>query len=175
MENKTERICNGLDAFVKSLGRIFMWSNGLLLMVIIVQVVLRYVFKSGFIALEELQWHLYALGIMTGISCAMERDVHIRVDVISSRLSGRTRQMFELAGILFLLLPFLVIIFHQSLDFVHEAWRTGERSVSPMGLPFRWLVKSLIPFGFGLMILTTVSRMIRTANALIGGKHHGAQ
>jgi TRAP-type mannitol/chloroaromatic compound transport system permease small subunit len=82
--------------------------------------------------------------------------------------------MLELAGILFLLLPFLGIIFHQSLDFVHEAWRTGERSVSPMGLPFRWLVKSLIPFGFGLMILTAVSRMIRTANDLLGGKHHGA-
>lgn len=161
-----EKLCNVIEKFVERIGHIAMWSNGLLILIIILQVVLRYAFHNGFVALEELEWHLYAIGIMVGTSYAMIKDVHIRVDLIHANLSDRKQQFIELFGILFLLLPFLCIIFHQSLDFTHEAWRMGERSSSPMGLSFRWVIKAFIPFGFGLMILATISKMIRTILAL---------
>ncbi len=119
--------------------------------------------------MEELQWHLYAVGIMFGASYAMTLDSHIRVDIVHARLSEKWQNRWDLFGIVFLLLPFIIIIFHQSLDFVYEAWRVSERSDAPMGLPYRWLIKGVIPASFGLLIISTVSRAIRIIHNLRRG------
>jgi len=169
-----EKFCDFLETIVEKIGHIAMWSNGLLVLIIIAQVILRYVFHHGLVALEELEWHLYAVGIMTGASYAMVKDVHIRVDLVHARLSNKTQAIFEIFGILFLLLPFAGVIFHHSLDFVHEAWRLNEQSPSPMGLPFRWIIKSFIPFGFGLMILVALSKITKLF-LLLRRPIHGAQ
>lgn len=158
--------CGFLDAIVNRIGRIAMWSNGLLVLVIILQVVLRYVFKNGSVALEELEWHLYAVAIMTGLSYAIVKNMHIRVDLVSSRFPAMLQEIVEILGIVILLFPFLYIVFDHSLDFVHEAWRMNEKSPSPLGLPCRWMIKSMIPFGFGLMVLASASRLIRTIISL---------
>ena len=167
MSNEVEQehvpnpFCDGIDKMVRSIGHVVMWSNFILIFVIILQVILRYGFGHGLIVLEELQWHLYALGIMFGASYAVMLDSHIRVDIIHARLSEKWRQRWDLFGIVFLLLPFIFVIFHQSLDFVHESWRVGETSDSPQGLAFRWAIKAVIPISFGLLFLATVSRAIR--------------
>ncbi len=163
------KICNSLDKFVMGVGHVAMWANGILIFVIIFQVVLRYGFGRGLVTLEELQWHLYAVGIMFGASYAMTLDSHIRVDIIHARLSDKWRNRWDLFGIIFLLLPFIIIIFHQSLDFVYESWRVSERSDAPMGLPYRWLIKSVIPASFGLLIISVVSRAIRIIHHLRRG------
>ncbi len=160
-EQVPNRFCDGIDAMIRSIGHVVMWSNFILVFVIILQVILRYGFGRGLIVLEELQWHLYALGIMFGASYAMMLDSHIRVDIIHARLSEKWRQRWDLFGIIVLLLPFIAVIFHQSLDFVYEAWRVGETSDSPQGLPFRWAIKSVIPISFGLPFIATISRAVR--------------
>ena len=155
------KLCDALDAFIRSIGHVIMWTNGILVLVIILQVVLRYGFGHGLVILEELQWHLYALGIMFGASYAQMMDSHIRVDIIHARLSRKWRNRWDLFGTLFLLLPFIIIIFHQSLDFVYESWRVNERSDAPMGLPWRWAIKGVIPVTFGLLGVATISRAVR--------------
>ncbi len=165
-EQVPNRFCDGIDAMIRSIGHVVMWSNFILVFVIILQVILRYGFGRGLIVLEELQWHLYALGIMFGASYAVMLDSHIRVDIIHARLSEKWRQRWDLFGIIFLLLPFIAIIFHQSLDFVHESWRVGETSDSPQGLPFRWAIKGVIPISFGLLFIATVSRAVRIIYSL---------
>ena len=131
-ENNQEQVPNKfadfIDAIIRSIGHFFMWANILLIAVIILQVVLRYGFGHGLVLLEELQWHLYALGIMFGASYAIMMDSHIRVDIIHARLSQKWRNRWDLFGIVFLLLPFAIMVFHQSLDFVYESWRVNERS-----------------------------------------------
>ena len=160
-EHVPNAFCDGIDKMVRSIGHVVMWSNFILIFVIILQVILRYGFGHGLIVLEELQWHLYALGIMFGASYAMMLDSHIRVDIIHARLSERWRQRWDLFGIVFLLLPFITVIFLQSLDFVYESWRVGETSDSPQGLAFRWAIKGVIPISFGLLFLATISRAVR--------------
>jgi TRAP-type mannitol/chloroaromatic compound transport system permease small subunit len=164
-EEKQEQIpskfSDGLDTFIRRIGHVVMWTNGILIFAIILQVVLRYGFGHGLVVLEEIQWHLYALGIMIGASYAMMMDSHIRVDIIHARLSEKWRLRWDLFGIVFLLLPFLFMIFHQSLDFVYEAWRVNEHSDAPMGLPWRWLIKSVIPISFGLLFVAAISRLVR--------------
>ena len=124
-EEKQEQVPNkfsdGLDAFIRSIGHVVMWTNFVLIFVIILQVVLRYGFGRGLVILEEIQWHLYALGIMIGASYSQMLDAHIRVDIIHARLSDKWKMRWDLFGTLFLLLPFIIVIFHQSLDFVYES------------------------------------------------------
>lgn len=152
------RFSQGLDTVIRSIGHVVMWTNIILIFVIILQVVLRYGFGRGLVVLEEVQWHLYAIGIMFGASYSQMLDSHIRVDIIHARLSKKWKMRWDLFGIIFLLLPFIIIIFHQSLDFVSEAWRVNEHSDAPMGLPWRWVIKSVIPISFGLLFIATISR-----------------
>jgi TRAP-type mannitol/chloroaromatic compound transport system permease small subunit len=155
------RFCDLLDALIRTIGHCVMWTNIVLIVTIILQVVLRYGFGRGLVVLEELQWHLYAIGIMFGASYAQILDNHIRVDIIHSRLSDRWKMRWDLFGIVFLLLPFIVVIFHQSLDFVAESFRLNERSDAPLGLPWRWAIKAVIPISFALLGVATISRAIR--------------
>ena len=165
-EQVPNKFCDGIDALIRGIGHTVMWTNVVLIFVIILQVVLRYGFGHGLVLLEELQWHLYALGIMFGASYAQMLDSHIRVDIIHARLSPKWRLRWDLFGIVFLLLPFIIVIFHQSLDFVYESWRVNERSDAPLGLPWRWLIKGVIPVSFGLLLLATVSRAVRVIASL---------
>ncbi len=170
MNNESSaKVSNTLDKFVMAIGHFVMWTNGILIFVIILQVILRYGFGRGMVILEELQWHLYALGIMFGASYAVTQDSHIRVDIIHARLSEKWKLRWDLFGIIFLLLPFVFVIFHQSLDFVWESWRVNERSDAPMGLPWRWFIKGVIPASFGLLGIAVISRAIRIIHLLRRG------
>ncbi len=158
---------DALDRFVQGIGNVVCWANALLIAVIITQVVLRYGFAAGQVALEELQWHLYALAVMMGVSYAQATNSHIRVDVIATRLSPRTIYFWEVFGILVFVLPFVAVVFVHSLDFVAESWRLGERSDAPLGLPWRWAIKGVIPLSFALLGLAAIARLVRDFLALI--------
>ena len=163
------KFSDGADILIRWIGHIIMWTNVILIGVIILQVILRYGFGHGLVLLEELQWHLYALGIMFGASYAQMMDSHIRVDIIHARLSEKWRLRWDLFGTIFLLLPFILVIFHQSLDFVYESWRVNERSDAPLGLPWRWAIKSVIPMSFALLTIATVARAVRIISKLRRG------
>jgi TRAP-type mannitol/chloroaromatic compound transport system permease small subunit len=72
-------------------------------------------------------------------------------------------------GIIFLLFPFIYIVFIHSLDFVADAWRVNEHSDAPLGLPWRWAIKSVIPISFFMLALATFSRLLRDVIFLING------
>ncbi len=165
-EQVPNKFSDTIDAIIRGIGHFVMWTNIILIFVIILQVVLRYGFGHGLVLLEELQWHLYAIGIMFGASYAMMMDSHIRVDIVHARLSEKWRNRWDLFGIIFLLLPFAIVVFHQSLDFVYESWRVNERSDAPLGLPWRWAIKGVIPVSFALLIAATVARAVRIIVAL---------
>ena len=168
METSTEKqtqapqtIADALDKFVLAVGSVMCWGAAVLIAVIILQVVLRYGFGHGLVLLEELQWHLYAVGVMFGLSYAQVKDSHIRVDIFHMGLSERTKRIFEIVGILIFLVPFIWIVFAHSIDFLYDSLRINERSDAPSGLPWRWAVKSVIPISFGMLALATLSRLIR--------------
>lgn len=158
-----------LDSIIRGIGHVVCWTNAFLLLVIISQVILRYAFNQGQTFLEELQWHLYAVGVMFGMSYAQINDNHVRVDVFYMRFSDRAKRLVEVFGIIFLVLPFIWVIFSHSLDFVYEAWRLNESSPTPGGLPFRWAIKAVIPISFGMLGLASISRLIRDFYLLLKG------
>ena len=160
------KFSDNVDILIRWIGHFVMWTNVILVGVIILQVILRYGFGHGLVLLEELQWHLYAVGIMFGASYSQMMDSHIRVDIIHARLSKKWRLRWDLFGIVFLLLPFIIVIFHQSLDFVYESFRVNERSDAPLGLPWRWAIKSVIPISFAMLGIATLARAARIISSL---------
>lgn len=155
-----------LEPVIDLIGRAISWVWLALLLVIVLNVLLRYAFGEGRIEFEELQWHLYAVGFLVGLSYALQADAHVRVDVLHERLRPRTQAWIELYGILILLLPFIALILIYSVPFVASSFAVSERSQAPGGLPLRWLMKAALPLGFALLLLATVARLSRVWAAL---------
>jgi TRAP-type mannitol/chloroaromatic compound transport system permease small subunit len=154
------------DRFVLALGKILGWANGLLVLVIVAQVTLRYGFGRGFVALEELEWHLYSVAFMFGLSYAVVTDAHVRVDLVSGRLSEKARHWIEALGIVFLLLPFIAVVVVYGGEFFWASWVHNERSTAPLGLPWRWAIKAVIPISFVVLALAAIARLLRTLTAI---------
>lgn len=150
-----------IDGFINRIGRAISWIWVALLVVIVLNVTLRYLFGEGRVEFEEIQWHLYSMGFLIGLSYAYSGDNHIRVDVLHERLSPRRKAWVELYGILLLLLPFLALILFFSVPYVIDSFRFGEISQAPGGLPYRWLIKAMLPLGFFLLMLSTIARLTR--------------
>lgn len=150
-----------VDRLIQRITLAIAWVYVLLILVIIAQVFMRYVLGTGHPMIEELQWHLYAAGIMFGLSYTQTLNSHIRVDVVADLLSRKTRLFWEIFGIIFLALPFVFVVLYNSLDFVYESWRVNESSDAPLGLPWRWAIKSVIPISFTFLGITLITRLIR--------------
>ncbi len=162
-----------IDGFIRKVGQGIAWVYVLLILTIILQVILRKGFSSGMVALEELQWHFYATGVMFGLSYAQTTNSHVRVDILYGNFSAKTKSIIDIFGLLLLMLPFVGMIFIHSLDFVYDAWRIGESSDSASGLPYRWLVKSVIPLSMFLLALSMFAKLIRDISFLCRGSRDG--
>jgi len=162
------RISNVLEAIVDAFGRFFSWSWIILLALVVANVFLRYFFDTTFVALEELQWHLYSIGFMIALSYAVVKDGHVRVDVLAEQLSARKRAWIEMLGMTLLLMPFCVLILIYAYPFVERSYLINEVSGAPGGLPMRWLIKSVILIGFVLLLMSAVARALRALSLLTG-------
>jgi TRAP-type mannitol/chloroaromatic compound transport system permease small subunit len=154
------------DRAILGIGNAGAWLIAVLIVTILVQVVLRYMFQKSFVMLEEAQWHLYAIIIMVSLSYSSVKDSHIRLDIFHSKFSRPAKEKIEIFGIVSLLWPMIFIFFIHSLNFVAESYRVGERSDAPMGLCCRWAIKAVIPLAFFLLFIASVSRLIQAFSYL---------
>lgn len=142
------------------------WIWLLLVGVIVTGVGLRTFFAISRIELEELQWHLYAVGFLVGILGCVLHDRHVRVDVFREGMSQRRRDWVDLYGLLLLQLPFIALVLWSGIPLVAESFASGERSGSAGGLSHRWLLKSALPIVFALLLLASLARTRAIARRL---------
>jgi len=172
-ESSRQGLAGVLERIILGAGYAASYLNLLLVLTIVIQVLCRYVLGRGYVVLEELQWHLYSVAFLIGISYVLTRDANVRMDLLFRRYKPKTREWVDVVGIIVLTLPFVAVIFCQSLDFVYMAWQFGERSEAPLGLPYRWAIKAAIPFSCILLAMAGVARVIRAFGVIFGGKAHG--
>lgn len=172
-ERKLESVpyADAINHMILKIGEIVSWVYAILIAVILLQVILRKGFSNGLIVLEELQWHLYAIGIMMGLSYSQVNDSHVRVDILYDRYSPRTRHVIEILGLLFFVFPLLFVVIYHSLDFIHDSYRIMESSVMSSGLPYRYLIKSIIPISLSLLGIACLTRLYSEIVLLIQGAH----
>ena len=168
MTQRLLRYAEGVSRLSTRVGEAAAWLYPLLMLVLIVNVVLRYGLGRGFIELEELQWHLFAAGFLLAFAYAAVKDDHVRVDLLYARFSPRGRAWVDLLGSLLLLLPFTLIVSVSAADYFWQSWTIGERSSMPSGLPARWIIKFVLLFALLLLALQTSATAARSAATLLG-------
>jgi len=138
------------------------WSIPALVLVVSYDVSMRFLFHRGSVALQELEWHLFSLVFLLGAAHTLRCGQHVRLDLCyrSRWLNDRRRAWIDLLGGLFFLAPFCVLVIVSSWDFVSQSFVHAEGSPDPGGLPYRWLLKAAIPFGFGLLLLQGVADIL---------------
>lgn len=139
-----------------------------MLMNVFYDVIMRYVFKSGSIAMQELEWHLFSVVFLVAIPYAMFKDGHVRVDIIYDKLSVKKQAIINIVGLLIFVIPFSLLIAFGSIDFVMEAFRTIEISGDPGGLTHRWIIKALVPGSFFLLACFTIGVIAKNINLYRG-------
>lgn len=148
------------------------WIAGVLNLVMLVNVfydaIMRYFFNTGSIALQEMEWHLFAMVFLFGIAYGLKEDGHVRVDVLYDRFSPRNKALVNIAGTVLLLLPLSVLIIEGSVWYVQEAYTSGEVSGDPGGLPYRWLIKLVIPASFVFLVVSAIGFIIHNLNIILG-------
>ncbi|MEZ5890955.1 MAG: TRAP transporter small permease subunit [Xanthobacteraceae bacterium] len=138
-----------------------------LMLLIVIQVVQRYVIGLGSIQMEEVQWHLYAIGFMLGLGLAEMRERHVRIDVVAEQFPLRVRLWIEMFGLLFFLLPFCIFVIWWSIPYVIDSWQAGEISAAPGGLPYRYCSRASSPLPSPVLLaMAGVSRLSRVWAAL---------
>jgi TRAP-type mannitol/chloroaromatic compound transport system permease small subunit len=163
-------------AFVRAIDRLSEWTGRLMAWVLLGLVLLvgfdvfmRYAFRQSWVAVQELEWHLFAAIVLLGAAYTLRHDGHVRVDLTDriGFLGERFRAWRDLIGGIALLLPFCAMVIYMSVPFAYTAYEFGEGSPYPTGLPHRFIIKSAIPLGFALLALQGLAEITRSALVLI--------
>ncbi len=162
------KIARGIDVLNEWVGRGVAWVTLCLVLVIFVDVVMRYMFRTSFVFTQELEWHLFAFIFLIGAGYTLLHDGHVRVDIIYQRLSPNGKAWVNLIGVLLFLFPGCVMIIVTSFKFVYSSWSILEGSPDPGGIPFRFIVKGTIPAGFCLLLLQGTSLGIHSLLQILG-------
>ena len=143
------------------------WLTTVLVVVVCYDVFTRYVLQNSMVAVQELEWHLFAFIFLLGAGYSLKHDKHVRVDVFYTRFSPRLQAWVNLIGSVLFLIPFCVLVVWSSQNFVMNAFHFGETSPDPGGLPARWVLKAAIPVGFFFLLLQGVALAFRSVIQLV--------
>ncbi len=152
-----EKLCNKIDALNEGIGKFIAWFVLAMVFVTFLVVVLRYGFNFGRIALQESITYMHALIFMLAGAYTLKHNEHVRVDIFYHDMSIKNKAKVDFFGTLFLLLPFTVFIFWISFDYVSSSWKLLESSREAGGLPFVYILKTLIPIMAALLFLQAIS------------------
>ncbi len=162
---KIEKI---MDKIIDGVGYITAVLMILMILNVAWDVMMRYVFHNSSIAMQEMEWHIFAVVMLYGTGYALRHDAHVRVDFIYDRLSAKKRAWINIIGTVLFLLPLALLIIYGSYEFVMDAWETNEISEDPGGLPYRWLIKGMIPLSFIFLVFCAIDYIIHNINILRG-------
>jgi TRAP-type mannitol/chloroaromatic compound transport system permease small subunit len=124
------------------------------------------VFES--VILQELEWHFHAALFALVLGYGVIYNSHVRIDLIRENLDFRKKAWLEFAGLTFLMMPFCALLIWFAHDYVLASYAVQEGSVSTIGLPYRWLIKSVLLFGLLVALLAGVSAWLQVVTILWG-------
>ncbi|MBT3347898.1 MAG: TRAP transporter small permease subunit [Thiotrichales bacterium] len=162
MKKIEELICK-ISALTGKVSALFLL---LLLLNVFYDVILRYLFNDVSIGMQELEWHLYASIFLLGISYTLTLDGHVRVDVFYENFSPQRQALVNGVGTILFIIPFALLISWYGVQFAWDSYQLGESSGDPGGLPYRWIIKAMIPLSSVLLIISSTGSLLRSWQTL---------
>ena len=163
-----KKLISILDIISEKTGQFISWFTLLMVIFTFAVVVLRYGFDLGWIALQESVTYLHALIFMLGAAYTLKRDTHVRVDIFYQNFGSKGQAWVNLLGSLFLLFPVCIFIFWVSWNYVGASWGVNESSAEAGGLPWLYLLKTLLLIMPALLILQGLAQALRAIQVLRG-------
>ncbi len=154
-------IATKIEQFIDWTGRCVSWLLLFMVVTTFAVVVLRYMFDTGWIALQESVSYLHSTVFLLGAAYTLKQDGHVRVDIFYTRLSEQGKAMVDLVGHTLILVPVMVFIIWVSWPYVSASWQVSEGSREAGGLPGVYLLKSLILIMAGLLIIQGIALILR--------------
>jgi TRAP-type mannitol/chloroaromatic compound transport system permease small subunit len=161
-----DRLADALARFVAVVGRTAAWVVVLLCVITVFDVITRRFFVLGSIVLQELEWYLHTVLFMLTIGFGYIANTHVRVDLIREKLKPKHQSVLEIFGCLLFLLPFGIVLLYFSWDLFMRSFAVGESSPHAAGLPYRWMIKAVLPVGFALLLIAGISITLKNIAAI---------
>jgi TRAP-type mannitol/chloroaromatic compound transport system permease small subunit len=161
-------VADGIDRLTAAVGRLATWCSLYVVIAEFAVVAMRYLFGLGSIRLQESVLYAHAALVMLAVAWVLQADGHVRVDVFYTRAAPRTRALIDLFGAIVFLLPLAIVLIFVAVPYVGRSWSIFEGSPQPSGLPFVYLLKTLIPLFAVLLGLQGLAQGIRAALRLSG-------
>ena len=155
-----------IDTLVEFFAKLAAYLVMVLSFLVVYDSLNRYFFGGGSIALQELEWHLFDIIFLLGLSYTLKSDKHVRVDIFYGNFSQKTKAMVNIASQLFLILPFALLIIYVSFGYIELSYTQNEISPDPGGLTHRWLIKSMMIVGFLLLGLQSIAEIFKNIKLL---------
>jgi TRAP-type mannitol/chloroaromatic compound transport system permease small subunit len=156
-----------IDAVTAFIGRHVIWLILAAILVSAINAIIRKTFDVSSNAWLELQWYLFGCVFMVAAAYTLQKNEHIRIDIVSGRLSPQARNWIDIFGHVLMLLPFTTLMIYESVPFAWSAWRSGEMSGSAGGLII-WPARAFILLGFLLLFLQGLSELIKRIAVMRG-------
>ena len=154
-------LADGIDRFTDLVGRATSWLALGIALVMGANVLLRYGFSIGSIWMQELEWHIMVPICLLGMSYALVHGEHVRVDVMFQYFSQRNKHLVEVITAI-LAMIFCALVIWLSIPYVWQSWSIGEGTANPGGIDYRYVIKALIPIGFALFFVQSLSEAIKS-------------
>ena len=162
------RITQAIDYFIDLVGRVVSWLTVVMMATMLVVVVTRYFLQFGSIALQESVTYLHAAGFLLGIGYTLQHGGHVRVDIFYRNFSVKRKAIVDLVGGILFLLPVSGVIFYASWGYVMASWAIGETSAENNGLPFVYILKTLLLLMPATLMLQGISEILKNSIRLSG-------
>lgn len=161
-------LVSAIDGFTEATGRFISWLTVLMVGLVVVVVVMRYFLELGSIALQESVTYIHAMVFMLGLAFTLKRGGHVRVDIFYRQFGARRKALVNLVGGLLFLMPVTVLIFVSSWDYVLSSWAFGETSSESNGLPFVYLLKTLMLIMPVTLLLQGIAEILKSVLVIRG-------
>lgn len=161
------KFSNAVDWLNSLIGRYAIWLILASTLISGVNAIVRKVFDVSSNAYLEVQWYLFAASFLLAAGYTLLQNEHVRIDVVSSRVSRRARMWIDVFGFTFFLTPICLAMLYYGTPYFLQGYHSGEMSGNAGGL-IRWPVYALIPLGFGLLLLQCWSELIKRLAFLQG-------
>jgi len=160
------KLSYSLDSISKYAGYIAAILVVILSLLVAYDAGMRYLFSAGSIALQEIEWHLFDMVFLLGLTYALKHDKHVRVDIFFERYGQDTRAIVQILSMLLLVMPFSLLFLSDAFDMTLQSYMQQEVSSDPGGLTHRWLIKGVLVLGFVLLVLQAFSEVLKAYHRL---------
>jgi len=149
-----------IDNITKYTAYLTAFILALLVILVVYDATARYLFSQGSTALQELEWHFFDVTILLSIAYTLRQNAHVRVDILYDKFSPKTQLAINIFSFVLFILPLSFLIIYIGIGFVEMSFMQNEASSDPGGLPYRWIVKSLMPLAFILLALQACKELV---------------